>query len=62
MKKIILMLLVGTMCLSLSACGGENNQQAATDGTVSQQEAKKENNEDESGKIRNNRLKVHTEI
>lgn len=50
MKKIILMLLVGTMCLSLSACGGDGNQQATTDGTVSQQEAKKENNEDETKK------------
>lgn len=51
MKKIILMMLVGSMCLSLCACGG--NQQANTEGTVSQQETKKENNDDATKKEAN---------
>ena len=45
MRKIILMMLVGSLCLSLCACGGK--QTANTEGTVSQQETtnKKENDE-----------------
>lgn len=51
MKKIILMMLVGSMCLSLCSCNG--NQQANTEGTVSQQETKKENNDDATKKEAN---------
>lgn len=51
MKKIILMMLLGSICLSLCSCGGK--KQVNTDGTVgtvSQQETKKENNDDATKK------------
>lgn len=48
MKKFVLMMLVGSMCLSLCACSG--NQQVNTEGTVSQQETKKDNNNDATKK------------
>ena len=48
MKKIILMMLVGSLCLSLCACG--DNQSVNTEETVSQQETLNKKESDETTK------------